>query len=331
MIGKLFESTSSSRSTARRRRVVAVAVVALLIGSCVTTVATAGDTLTDIDADTALTERETWEQYEEQGNVSVDVAAPDMTISVAKEHDALDVDGFHNDWSNEYLRVRYGEDIERTIRFYVPSNYFGPYYDSSVESIAGDDVSAKLVPVDDGRYTAVTITFTGKTDATFAISQVDGKTWDFWSKQDQRLENVSGVSTGIAGTDQWNYASDAEWSNGTLTIENVSNPDRVLIQYDGDVSESGEVWLKVPDDQGEQAPAYYFVRENQSAGENATATVVVVSEQESPPAIRVKKRSTARDGIGSVINDWKEIPDRAGSFFDGLFGGGSDEDDSKNN
>jgi hypothetical protein len=324
------EPQTTERSTSGRRPVVAVAVAALLIGSCVGFAATSAiaassttsSTLTDLDENTPLTERSSWESFKSDGRVSVNVTAPDLTLTIGKEQENVDLRGFHNDYSNEYLRIQYDEDLSRTIRFYVPSNYWGSYFDERVESVGGDDAAIKLVPVLDGRYTAVTIDLTGKTDAVFKISQTKGKTWSFWSAQDEKIENVTGVSSGISGTEQWNYAQADEWSDdGTLTIENVSNPDRVLIQYDAGTGEEA-VWLRVTGEQDRDGP-YYFVRESSSDG---NATIVVVSESSTPAPVRVQRHATARDGIGSVVNDWAQTLDRASSFFDGLFGSRNNDD-----
>lgn len=322
--------TKTECSTAGRRPVVAVVLAALLIGSCVGFAATSAiatssttlPTLTDLDENTPLTERSSWESFKSDGRVTVNVTAPDLTLTVAKEQEDVDLRGFHNDYSNEYLRIQYDEDLSRTIRFYVPSNYFGPYFDERVESVGGDAAAIKLVPVLDGKYTAVTIELTGKTDAVFKISQTKGKTWSFWSQQDDKIENVTGVSSGISGTEQWNYAKSEEWSDdGTLTIGNVSNPKKVLIQYNAGQGEEA-VWLKVTSKQDRDGP-YYFVRESSSDG---NATIVVVSESSTPPAVRVQRHATARAGIGSILSDWGRTLDRASSFFDGLFGSGTNND-----
>lgn len=284
-------------------------------------VAAGDDALVDLDEDTPLTTESAWSAFESNGSVTADVAAPDLSITVAKEQEGVSLDGWHNDYSNQYLRVNYREGIDRTIRFYVPSNYWGAYYDERVESVAGDNAVAKLTPVANGRYTAVTIKFTEKTDAVFKISQLKGKTWSFWSNRDDQLGNVTGLSTGIDGNDQWNYASSTDWSrDGTLSIENVSNPGSVAIQYDSDVSADKEVWLGVPEGQREYAPVYYFVREPANASENAT--VVVVSKEGEPPALRMKRTSSTGDGISSVLNDWSQIPNRVGDFVDSIFGSG---------
>lgn len=311
----------SSSPVAPRQVAIAVAIVAVLIGSAlggVAAVSAAEDTLTDLDADTPLTTKAAWDTFRQQGEVTVNVSSPAMQISIAKEHEDLGISGFHNDYANEYFCVEYQEDFSEKVRFYVPSNYFGPYFDKGIQSVSEQDsTTAKLVPVDNGRYTAVTIAFDGKTNACFAVDQLKGKTWNFWSRQDRRLQNVTGVSSGISGTNQWNYANEGDWSSdGTLRVPNVSHPDRVVIQYDAGVG-GKEVWLKAPKRQSEQAPVYYFVRENG----DGNATIVVVSEDDRPPAVRFKRQATARDGIGAMLNDWGAIDDRISKVLSGIFGG----------
>lgn len=320
MLGK---NRSSSSNAAGRHLVATVAVVALLIGSCMTVAtipAAADSTITDLDEKTPLTAKATYDRFEDQGVATADVAAPDLSITIAKAHEDVAVNGFYNDYSNEFIRVQYGESIDRTIRFYVPSSYFGAYYDESVESIAGDDAVAKLVPVAGGKYTAITLELDGKTDTTFAVSQLKGETWAFWSGQDAKLENATGISTGIAGTDQWNYASASDWTNGTLVVPDVADPSRLMVQYDADRGSDTEVWLKVPEGESSRADAYYFVRPPVDPEQNAT--VVVVSKTSDPPALRMKERASTRDGLGSIVSDWQQIPNRVGDFVDRIFGSG---------
>lgn len=304
------------------RTVVAATFFALLIVSCVAMVGVvAGDgALVDLDEDTALTDEETYATFSNDGVVTVDVGRPALSITLAKEHEDADLDGFHNDYAHEYMRIEYREEIDREIRFYVPAPYWGPYYDQRVESVAGDDVTARFAPVNGGSYTAVTLQFDGKTDAVFKVSQMKGSTWSFWSSQDDKLGDATGFKSGIAGEDQWNYAGAGDWSeDGTLRIENVSDEKRVSIQYDSDVSGDREVWLEVPRGESERTSVYWFERDD--TNDNST-TIIVVSKDDEPPAVRVKKDATARDGIGSILNDWKQIPDRARGVIDSLFGDG---------
>lgn len=314
MIGTKQPSTSS--------KIVSLGFVALLITSCFVGVASADGTIVDLDEGTPLSERSAWSEWQENGVAKADITAPNLEITLAKDHDDVGVEGWHNDYSNDWVRVEYNEDIPRTIRFYVPSNFWKPYYEEAVRSESGDEITAKFVPVDDGRYTAVTIRFDGKAEAVFPASQVQGSTWSFWSREDERLENATGFSTGIDGSEQWNYASSSDWSNGTLVVENVSEPDRVVIQYDADVSSDSSAWLRVPEGESDRAPAYYFVRESSSSTSGENATIVVVSRESEPPAVRIKRRATARDGIASVFKDWGVMLDRVRNAFDGLFGGG---------
>lgn len=321
-MSRSLPSLGSSTTSARRRsRVVLVGAFALLLVSCasVAGVAVATEPITDLDENTALTDRSTWETYQSKGVTSVSVGAPDLDITIAEEHEDAGVNGWKLDTSRSWLRVEYNEEIERTIRFYIPSNYWGPYYDEAVEPEQGDDVSAKLVPVDGGRYQAVTITFTGPTTAVYPVSNAKGKTWAFWSKQDERLSNKTGVSTGVSGTDQWNYAESTDWSNGTIAVDDVADPDRFVVEYDADVSnESDPVWLRAPEGETRGEPVYYFVREPANASENAT--VVIVSKADDPPAVRIKRQTTARDGVGAVWRDWGNMADRARETLGRLFG-----------
>lgn len=313
----------SKRRRLRRstnRRAIAVLVAALVVISITAVGYADAKPIEDLDEETPLTSSKAWSTYQDKGKVTVDVSAPELTITVAKEKEGVGLDGFSNDYLNEYLRIKYHEDIERKIRFYIPSNYVDPYFEESAESET-DDTTARFVPVENGRYMAVTITFTGKADATFKVSQGKGKTWAFWAEKDESIENETGVSAGLAGNTQWTYAESSQWSDdGFLKIEQVEEPDRVEIQYDADVSPDSQVWLKAHEGDDGEDPVYYLIRRG---SENDSTIVIVSRDAANPPPVRYKKSVTGRDIGGSIWRDFQLIPKRINDFISSIFGNGS--------
>jgi len=297
-----------------------VLVVSAVAGAAVPGAATAN--VLDIDADNPLTTADAKQTYQDTGSVTVETSQVDMSITVAKQKEQVGIDGWApNDYTNEYIRIDYREDISRTIRFYVPAGYNEPYIDQNIESIDGDDANISLEPVNDGVYTAVEITVDGPTNAAFAVSQSKGEWYDVISQKEGVIENSTGVGVGLDNSTQWNHLSQSDWKDGVARIEGV-DPSRVAVQHDADVSDDRIVWLETPSGVDEDARTYYIVR-NRTTTQNGdtVADLVLVSDEETPPAVRWKQEKQPTDLLGSIVRDAKQIPQKIGGLLDGLFKG----------
>lgn len=285
--------------------------VALVVALVATTSPAAAATVT-IDQDNALATDEAIRTFESEGVVTRNVGALNLSVTVAQSHDDVDVVGPHTDVNNVWLRLDYDEEIERTIRLYLPGDYFKPRVNTNLRSMDGS-VTASLTPVEgaDG-WTAVELHVEGPTDATFAVSKEAGAVFDARSFVRDAVNNTTGVSLpAIGATSDWQYISARRLAgNETVRIEDTRRSGLTLQYDDGDVT--GEAWLPVPDceDPSTQRVCYY---------EDGNATVVLAATED-PPQVRYKRGTDFKSTLGGAWNDLVRVPDRISDLLDGLFG-----------
>ena len=288
------------------RNIVLVTLAVVLV-----TAPAAAMTTTTLDANTPLTNDAHIDDFESDGVTSAEVVQIDFNITVADGHEDAGLDGFYIDSGTTYLRIDYDETVERTVRFYVPSEYFAPRVKRSLEAANGGP-PISLSPVRDGSMTAVTVDLSGQTDATYRISSVSGGIWAGRSWAKDRVENTTGWEVpSLAGSSQWQYIDAQTYS--TASPARINNTDLTL-QYQADAPDGGTQWLPVPtcSDPADQRVCYL---EDQD-------TTVIMSSQDSP-RIRYKHGTDLLSTLGSDINDLLQTDDRAGDFFDSVFGGGA--------
>ncbi len=116
----------------------------------------AAQTTTTIDAGHSLTSDAAKQSYQSDGVVSTTPAQADVNITIAESHDDVGLDGIYADGLDTYLRIDYDEDIARTLRFYVPAEYFSPRTKRGLEPVDGGP-NTDLTPVRGGNMTAVTV------------------------------------------------------------------------------------------------------------------------------------------------------------------------------
>lgn len=281
----------------------------LALAAALALAAPAAATTTTLDADTPLTDASHIEAYESEGVTSAQVVQIDLNVTVAEDHDDAGLDGFYLDSGTTYLRIDYDETVDRTVRFYVPSEYFAPRVKRSLAATnGGPDIS--LSPVRDGNMTAVSVGLEGQTDATYRISAVSGGVWAGRSWAKDRVENATGWEVpSLAGDSQWEYLAVGSYS--TASPARINGTDLTL-QYETEAPDGGTQWLPVAscNDPADQRVCYL---EDQN-------TTVIMSSHDSP-RIRYKHGTDLLSTLGSDINDLLQTDDRATDFFGSLFGG----------
>jgi len=150
------------------------ALAALLVASLLITPA-AGSDIYGVDRNHDLAGDSAIEQFETEGVASGTADDLDMQLSIAKDcadvgHDPMVAP------PQRCLQVQYNEEVARTVRVYVPSEYWTPFEDQSMESTNGE-VAAEMEPISGRDYTAITLHFDGKTDAVFSVNMVESKLW----------------------------------------------------------------------------------------------------------------------------------------------------------
>ncbi len=280
----------------------------------------AADGMAAIDADHGLTDRERIEQFETEGVASTTLTSPQMRLTVAETHEAVGLRGFRLDYDKRYLRVQYNETVDRTIRFYIPSEYWYPIT-SEIEAVDGD-VTAQMEPAGDGRYTAVTLTLTDPVDLVFEVPKQ--ASFVFWGRSKSRevVNNTTGYQPPRLGDDQeWKYVPEGELENeSTYPVETAKDGD-VTLQYDTDPTAGVESWRTVPECSGNDVPVCYY----EKAG--VDGQVFVLSKTADPPQVRFKQGTDVSATAESSARELWDIPSQVMDDISKLFNGGESSDD----
>ncbi|MFW5956759.1 MAG: hypothetical protein ACOCQY_05085 [Halorhabdus sp.] len=294
--------------------------LALVLVVSALAVPVAADGMAAIDADHGLTERETIETYQSEDVASTTVEAPAMNITVAEDHDDVGLEGFRLDYDKRYLRVQYNESISRTVRFYVPSEYWYPIT-SEIEAV-DEDVTAEMQPTEDGRHTAVTMTFDEQTDAVFEVPKEANLV--FWGRSKSRevVNNTTGYEPPHLGEDEeWQYIPEGQLENeSTYPVETDEDGD-ITLQYDTNSTAGVEEWRMVPECSGNDDPVCYY----EKAG--VDGEVFVLAKTADPPTVRFKQGTDASAKVESSGRELWDIPDKIMDDLNGLLNGGESDDD----
>lgn len=303
-------------------RTILLGAAVVLAAIAVAVTGAAGADIVAVDEDTALTETETIDAYDAEGVATATVAAPDLTITIAEKSGDVGLDGWHFDGDSRYLRLQYHEDIPRKIRFFVPAEYWHPV-SHQTDSMDGE-TEVTMRPTEDGRYTAVTVSFDGQTDAVVDLPKATN--FVFWSREglrDAANETVGYEAPRLSTGGEWEYVSDADFGGGNTSVA-IDDSDGSTIQYDASGANESEQWVSVPRcSRGSAAVCTYRV-------DGQPDTVMVLSTTQDPPAVRYK---TGSDPVAQGKSWGQEIWNAPQDFLNdirGIFGGdggGSGGDD----
>ena len=280
----------------------------------------AADGMAAIDADHGLTDREHIETYEDTGVASTTLSAPAMRLTVAEAHDDVGLRGFRLDYDKRYLRVQYNETISRTVRFYIPSEYWFPIT-SEIDAVDAD-VTATMEPTDDGRYTAVTITLEEPADLVFEVPKQ--ASWVFWGRSKTRevVNNTTGYQPPRLGEDsEWQYVPEGQLENESTYPVDTAEDGEVTIQYDTDPTAGTESWRMVPECSGNDVPVCHY----EKAG--VDDRVFVLSKTAAPPQVRFKAGTDYSAAAESSGHELWEIPGKVMEDINTLLTGGESDDD----
>lgn len=298
-----------------------VAVLALSLPTSVGAVTVSANTTDTValDEDTALTANSTIESYQSEGVATASPPYPNMTITVADSATDVGVDGLrYTDFDTIYLRVDYDESIERTIRFYVPREYWHPHPDT-LEAIDGD-ATAKIEPTEGSNYTAVEMHVTGETDAVFEIKKQASVVFSVREYSSEWLEKELGVDMPQTNgaQEQWEYAPTAELTGDNPTFGINTEGEDVTLQYDAanTADPTAKEWRTVPecsDSSAEETPVCTFTKQDKPDH------VYVLSQTDEPPDVRFKygggSIADIRSSIGELFSD---IPSELWSDANGI-------------
>lgn len=308
-----------------RHRTLALVLAALLAVSLVALAAPAtassGETVAIDDGHglTSDTERET---FAEDGVASTTETYPDVTLTVAESSEDVGLDGLrYTDFDTTYLRVEYDESIDRTLRFYVPDDYWHPHPDT-LGSVT-DDTTATLEPTSEGNYTAVEMHVDGETDAVFEVRKQASVVFNARDHGTDWLANETGVDIPRldGSSDHWEYVPTEELTTDSPTV-GIESPDGdVTLQYDaaGTADPADQAWRTLPEcssSAGGDAPVCWY-------DDSDPDRVNVLAQTDSPPDIRYHHdagfMADVRASTGELVSIvTQEIPDDIGDFIDGV-------------
>lgn len=299
----------SHRQHSRRtfRRLLAILAVGALVATAVgagASVASGQASRYTLDADHALTTDAQKAAFEQSGVATADITAPDLTLTVAAEHDACGIEGFHSDLRNDYFCIEYGEDIDRELRVFVPAAYWHPYVRETVEPVAGDQ-PATFEPVRGGDYTAVTVTL--DEPGTYAW-QINAEASYFSSAKDRTVDRVSEVTgVGVPEREEWQYigADQLGGDQAAYVIRAPNGTDALVMEYN-----SSDGWTTVPDAEQEYAPVYW------QAKDGVDDRAYVFATTSDPPEVRYKTSPSSRDALGAALREIASVPSRVEDILD---------------
>jgi len=295
----------------------ALVVVALLVAGAITPPTVrgqAGTSVITVDAGHGLTDRAAIDRYEDREVATTALTVPDLRLTVAESHDDVGLEGYRMDMDKRYLRIQYNETLSKTIRVFIPAEYWYPVTSEGQQGINAD-VAADFEPTTSGRYTAVTVQFDGQTDAVWAIPKA--ASFVFWGRSQSRkvIENRTGFEPPTLGANgTWRYVPDGQLDGEASYPINVTDGS-LTIQYDSarEGPAGDPTWLAVPECDGGPAPVCQY----EKAG--IDDRVFILSTTTDPPPVRFKRGTDLRASGSSIINDLRLIPDRIMGDLSGLF------------
>lgn len=246
---------------------------------------------------------------------SVDGYDADLTVATSKDDVGVDDQALPIDARNDYLRIQYHEDFDRTLRIHVPKEYVGgygiegaPYTQSGVESVTSDH-HADFESVRGGEYLEVTVYVDEPADIVLPIQRDSAMSYRAVEWADTRVEMVAGFK--VFSDEEWKHIGGTELGNDT-TMELEGDPEKMVVQYDAHKQDTDDTWLNAPEGEADDVGVHIIT--TTSAGNE---TAYLVSTTEDPPDVRYKPDGTATDRATGWWNDAWQILDNVRESFDG--------------
>ncbi|MFW5911655.1 MAG: hypothetical protein ACOCQV_02845 [Halolamina sp.] len=306
--------------TARRGLLFAAILVVAAMSPA--SLAAAQESVYDVDRGHALTDEDRIDAYEEEGVATGDVDGLDMQLTIAD--DAGDAGLSELQWRSTgrvFLRIDYDEEIERTVRIYLPAEYVEPQLKNDLESAEGD-VTADLEPTENRTHTAVTVTLSEPTTVTIPISASRGAIADSRAGLSEIVGNVTGVTMPSLtdGGAEWEHVSteDLEDDQDDHIPSNATT-----IQYNAadNASDDEEAdWVPVASCDDGSTPVCTYRKAGQSD------RVYLLSTTSDPPPVRYREGNSISGSLDAAVNDAMQGADNVVDDVTGFFGGDDGDD-----
>ena len=268
-----------------------------------------------IDDSHALDSTEAVSTYTSEGAASAEFSQINGELTVAHKKASVGIDDAltPTDVRNNFLRIEYNEDFERTLRIHVPRDYQTPYTQSGVGSLTSDD-TAEFRPVRGGEYLEVVITVEDESDIVLPLQKDSSFSYRAVEWADTRVQLVTGL-TFFGSGDEWQYL-DSEELDADAAYELDGDPANVAVQYDVERTNPEETWLNAPKGEDQGDGVYWFVRE-----EDGEQSAYVVATEDESPHVRYKSDATTMDHWYGEARDATKIPDRIREVLEDGLGG----------
>ena len=268
-----------------------------------------------IDDNHDLDDVEAVSTYDSEGVADAELSQLDgeLTMATSKSDVGVDDELTPTDARNNFLRIEYDEEFERTLRIHVPRDYQTPYTQSHVGSVTSNH-TAEFSPVRGGEYLEVVVDVEEESDIVLPLQKDSSISYRAVEWADTRVEVVTGVSMFGSG-DEWRYLDGEELAEDAA-YELEGHPDDVAVQYDAERSDPDETWLNAPKGEDDDEGVYWFIRE-----ESGEETAYVVATEDESPNVRFKSDATTVDHWYGEARDAMQIPDRITDILDDGLGG----------
>ncbi len=292
---------------------------ALLLVVSLIAVPVTAQTMTTIDADHGLTSDAAKASFEQDGVASTSLTAPDVTITIASELSQCGIEDWTvSDVRNDFVCLEYDEEVDRTLRFFVPNEYWHPYVRETVDPVHGD-VTASYEPVQDAEFTAVTATVE---EPTTIVWPVNAESSWFAERRDSTIANVEKLTgVGVAEAETWQYAMLSGNETG-YSVRAPNGTDALTLEYN-----TTDGWVTVPTEETSYAPVYAQEYE----GRDDRVVLITTNSSGTPLDVRYKTDSTSTDRIGAALREIGQVDDRLEEVLHidiPFFGDDSEEDNS---
>jgi len=270
-----------------------------------------------IDADHGLATDSAIDRYETEGIASTRLTAFDLRLTVAADPEPVGLsDWTHSSASNTFVRVDYNEEIDRTVRIYLPNELVTPRVHASMPADVvhngSDDVRMALEPAADGAYTAVTLELDGKTDAVFTLSTLTGGIFGIREGADDLLNDTTGWSLPslTGGGAEWQYVPETALTGEQVTYQihvNNTSTDDLTVQYSTTPNKTADEarWLPVPTcDDISESDVCRFQKDSQPN------TVYLLSTTDDAPPVRYAVQPGVADQAGGIVDELASLPGR---------------------
>lgn len=269
-----------------------IAIFAVLAALALVGASAASSEIYAVDAEHDLAADDQIDQFHSEGVVTGQADNIDLTLTASESSDDVAADQL-TDAGRLYIEVDYQEDIDRTLRFYIPDDYFEPYEDQSM-TVHNADVQAEMEPVQGGNFTAVTVHTDGPTTATLEISTVESRLWKIRHDARDWVGDATGVSLpSLAGGEEnpWEYIDSRSFAGN----ESVSVPADATVQYAAGETNSETTWLEVPACNRAETPVCTVSQSNETA--------VIAENAPDAPQVRYNTDTSFSDRVGAGFRE----------------------------